>query len=409
MTSQTFLVSYSRINELTKKLEKIARRVQKLKLEGEVKFEVSDEVTFRTYRKVADEWVTCAATHPKAVKFPFRAVTVSGPTPRLEGWSFAGTLQHLTVDGVTTNILRTIRDGVPTGYRNASPSCDHCKVNRYRKDTYLVVNDDGAWKQVGRTCLQDFVGGKDPTDVVAMTTGLLQMISAAESASEGGVGRPGFDVTEFLYMVARATEFQGGFVSKGMARDRNLLSTADLALMWLAPKNASEEADRASVPLTEVLQAKVDEAIEIGFEKLNVLDNRNDYLHNLWVAVNQPVVTQKTAGLVASFLSWYERETGQAATAKLQMATSEHVGEVKGKVELTVTVESHRLVEGFYGAKLLHKMVDESGNVLVWWCSGKGDLEVGKTYRIKGTVKSHDEYNGIKQTTLLRVTGKEVK
>lgn len=412
MTSQTFLVSSSRIAELTKKLEKIARRVKKLKLEGEVQFEVGEEVVFRTFRKdVEGEWVPCEVNHPRAVKHPFQNVTVSGPTPRLEGWSFAGTLQHLTVDGFTTNLLRTIREGVPARYRNASPSCDHCKTNRNRKDTYLVVNDEGEWKQVGRSCLQDFVGGKDPADVVAMTSNLLRMIALVASESEGGVGGRayGYELSQFLYMVARAMDFQGGFVSKGMARDRNLMSTADLALRWLDPKNHREEAERNSIPLTEELRAQVDEAIETGVDMLNDLDNRNDYLHNLWVVMNQPVVTWKTAGLAASFLPWFQRETGRAATAKLQKATSEHVGEVKGKVELTVTVESHKLVEGFYGTKLLHKMVDESGNVLVWWCSGKGDLEVGKTYRIKGTVKSHDEYNGVKQTTLLRVTGKEVK
>ena len=409
MTSQTFLVSTARLPELTKKLEKIARRVKKLKLEGEVKFEVAEEVEFRTFRKMEDEWIPCEENHPKAVKFPFQNVTVSGPTPRLAGWTFAGTLQHLTVDGSTTNILRTLRE-VPHGYRNVSPSCDHCKVNRYRKDTYLVVNESDEWKQVGRTCLQDFVGGKDPVDTVAMTTALLKMIRLVESDSESGVGNPsGFNLTQFLYTVARATAFQGGFISKGMARDRNLLSTADLAMMWLNPKNHSEEVDRDSSPLTETLQAKVDEAVETGVDMLNDMDNRNDYLHNLWVVMSQPVVTSRTAGLVASFLSWFERETGKAAVAKFQKAASEFVGEVKGKVELTVTVENVKVIDGFYGTKLLHKMVDESGNVLVWWCSGKGDLEVGKTYHIKATVKSHEEYNGIKQTTLLRVTGKEVK
>src|SRR5690606_23833824 len=99
MTPQTFLVSSARITELTKKLTKIAKRVEKLNIDGEVKFEVSSEVTFKTYRKVEDEWVPCEENHPNRVKFPFQAVTVSGPTPRLGGWSFAGTLQHLTVDG----------------------------------------------------------------------------------------------------------------------------------------------------------------------------------------------------------------------------------------------------------------------------------------------------------------------
>ena len=404
MTSQTFLVSSSRIAELTKKLEKIARKVQKLNLEGEVSFSVDSEVVFKTYRKSEDEWVPCDPGYEFAVKFPFQNVTVSGPTPRLGGWTFAGTLQHLTVEGETTNILRTLRE-VPAHYRNATPACDHCNINRRRNDTYLVVNEAGEWKQVGRTCLQDFVGGKDPADVVAMLTGLLSMCASAESEGGFGGGISHFHLESFLLMVVRAMEFQGGFVSRSMARDRNLLSTSDLAMRWLFPKNREEEADRNSVPEKGAHRAKVDEILEFGMEMLDNAD-RNDYLHNLWVAMNQPVVTHRTAGIVASVFSWYDRETGKAAVAKHQKAVSDYVGEVKGKVELSVTVESVKLIDGFYGAKLLHKMVDTEGNVLVWWCSGKGDLEVGKTYNVKASVKSHEEYNGVKQTTLLRVTTK---
>ena len=46
-------------------------------------------------------------------------------------------------------------------------------------------------------------------------------------------------------------------------------------------------------------------------------------------------------------------------------------------------------------------MKDDSGNVAIWFTSA-GDMEVGKTYRIKGTIKEHSEYKEIKQTILSR-------
>jgi hypothetical protein len=48
-------------------------------------------------------------------------------------------------------------------------------------------------------------------------------------------------------------------------------------------------------------------------------------------------------------------------------------------------------------------MVDEAGHSFTWFCSGK-PLEEGKVYEVKATVKKHDEYKGVKQTIVNRVT-----
>jgi hypothetical protein len=56
---------------------------------------------------------------------------------------------------------------------------------------------------------------------------------------------------------------------------------------------------------------------------------------------------------------------------------------------------------------------DENGNVIVWFATGgntvevgtegvRAPLEIGRTYQIKGTVKKHEEYFGVKQTCLTR-------
>jgi hypothetical protein len=47
-------------------------------------------------------------------------------------------------------------------------------------------------------------------------------------------------------------------------------------------------------------------------------------------------------------------------------------------------------------------MEDDKGNQFKWFASKYSGMEVGKTYKIRGTVKAHDEYQGRKQTALTR-------
>lgn len=56
----------------------------------------------------------------------------------------------------------------------------------------------------------------------------------------------------------------------------------------------------------------------------------------------------------------------------------------------------------YYGElNFIYKFKDQNDNTIIWKTSNK-DLEEGKTYRIKGTIKEHSEYDGDKQTVLTR-------
>lgn len=56
----------------------------------------------------------------------------------------------------------------------------------------------------------------------------------------------------------------------------------------------------------------------------------------------------------------------------------------------------------------MYSFTDETGNVIVWWASSRPrdnkseELRIGSTYTFDGTVKGHDEYNGLKQTKVNR-------
>ena len=72
----------------------------------------------------------------------------------VNGWKFIASVEH-TEKG---NIIRAACNiEVPERYYTSSPICEHCKSKRFRKDTYIVMNEEtGEFKQVGKSCLMDF-------------------------------------------------------------------------------------------------------------------------------------------------------------------------------------------------------------------------------------------------------------
>jgi len=97
------------------------------------------------------------------------------------------------------------------------------------------------------------------------------------------------------------------------------------------------------------------------------------------------------------------KEIADAAKAKLEPEShSEYVGEVKERLrDLKVTLTAVRSFDGFYGTSFIYTF-EYGEDVLVWMTSSCKDIEVGDELFLTGTVKSHDEYKGVKQTKLSR-------
>ena len=83
-----------------------------------------------------------------------------------------------------------------------------------------------------------------------------------------------------------------------------------------------------------------------------------------------------------------------------------YVGNIGDKINIQVTYKGYHTFETFYTyngvLNYIYKFEDENGNVLIWKTASSKDFEEGKSYMIKGTVKNHTEYKGIRQTNLTR-------
>lgn len=409
-------------DQLQYRIEKLAKRARKLgvpepsiKIVGESKKMVHAEV----------ECIPpCTNSNHKFERTFFHVVPI-GEAPKLAGWIFVGTLEHEYDEEqkFVGTILRTVPGHtMPVEYRVKEAWCDHCKLSRFRKDTYIVVSEiDGSTKQVGHQCVRDFLGGISPEQLAQRMQAIYMMLGALEESQEyhGPRGEHTWSQKDWFEFVAAVTR-RFGYMSRkavDMANERDgsyLQSTATLAHTHMFPsidqlKLAKEGKWEHITPTEEdkkMAQTVMDWAQTEFADKQGEL---SDYEHNVQIALLTGVCKRRTMGILASVFGSYVRKLEKEARDKVyqtqlvqRQAASNYVGELKKRMELTVTIVKVFNTETQYGTMKIMKMVDESGNELTWFSSA-GELQVGKKYVVKATPTKHEEYKGVKQTVVNRV------
>lgn len=370
--NRTFRIANQYMAYLTEKLDKMNRKA--------IKFGCSPIKLTEVSTEDVDDEETGAVTR-------YHIVTVEGETPVLAGWSFVATIQNVNEAGI---IIRAIPGKiVPEQYRNASQTCDHCGHNRRRNQTYLVQNvKTGEYRQVGSTCLQDFLGGEDPRNIAAyaeMLADIEEELGNTEKM-ESECGRNFFLLDVYLSWVCKVIE-EEGWLSRGKARDEMRTSTADRALNDMFPfgKYRPEKPTQRHVEQAET-------ALKWAEENLHGKDNLNDYLHNMKIVTSTRAIRFNMAGLAASLIPLWKRET----TPKTG-ENSQFIGKVGDKIQLTATCLGVTPIDSFYGVTYLFRFVTEDGNVITTFTKSLG-ISQGDKVEIRAKVKDHKEYKGIKQT-----------
>ncbi|MCP4544260.1 MAG: hypothetical protein GY832_44675 [Chloroflexi bacterium] len=373
------------LGPLQKKIEQLARRAAKLG-SPDIRMEI-----LKDYEDIENDDGTVTRLY---------LVSVTGKAPRLNGWRFVAKLQHLDDGTAQGNIVRTVPgESVPERFRTVDPWCDHCNMNRNRKDTFVVTKND-EYKQVGSSCLSDFTGHQSP-DAAAQTAEYL--IQADELCNEagnddwlGGGGRGGpflIQIETYLAYVSADARLNGWIPRDQMG------STADCALS--AMLNQGKNGHTSNLEPIERDWQKAQKALAWAREELATHDRLSDYEWNLVRVCESDVIEASWIGYAASLIPAYTREMNRQAEQESQ-AKSQHVSTVGQRQhfdELTVTTIIP--IDGRYGVTNLHKFRDPAGNVLVWFASN-AELEHALTYTGKATVKAHDEYQNVRQTVLTR-------
>jgi hypothetical protein len=375
-----FLIPEANQTGFISEICRLSRRAVKLG------FAAFSPVLLTTSERTKDEW-TYRVFHYQ----------LDAAVPRINGWTFVATIDHSNEGGNLIRFVPNTGIDLPTSYRAASPICEHCNVNRFRRDTFVLhCAETGVFKQVGRTCLKDFFG-HDPM-AVAKYAEILSYANECGGAMEEfdfATGRNHIFLRDYLAHVATMIR-ENGWISRKKANEEGCASTADLALT-----NMLSRGSRHYVEVTAEDRAIVEQAIEWG-SNLSNKHNLSDYEHNVVVVVGSSVVSLKSIGIAASVIGVYlmnrDREAQREAAAAAGGA-SEFYGIVGERIRnASVTVTGAFPINTSMGVLYIYTFAMGAA-VLKWFTSDK-NMNVGDTITISGTIKEHATYNGVKQTNL---------
>jgi hypothetical protein len=423
--NKTYSIPDSNLPALKTKIEKLARKAEKLGL-GQITLDITGHHDQGFCRNREGDTVKCDLEHATSV-VRYHHVEIEGETPHLAGWEFCATLQHLVADGEVINMLRTSPTFVgelPAKFRTASPeNCDHCqKVIKSRKETFIVRDGTGQFKQVGRNCTQDFLGGKDPHDVAKYLELLIRASEEAEGSGEfsGGSQDSFWNLSLVLALAATCCRIDGWVSRKAyqIAVERSggemavAPATADSVKTILSPPPRESKAfadwrkfEQEHRP-TEADIKLAEEALEYARETLTGRENLSDYEHNLYVATTQSMIPWKLMGICCSLVPFYTKEVSRRSQNS-DLEKSQHFGLDCKRLDVYATLHKATNTEGFYGTTYILKFVTREGNVMTWFSStspGALKLEIGKEVRMSVTPKGHKEFKGIKETQVSRCT-----
>lgn len=410
----TYNIPEQNLESLKQKIAKLSRRAERLH-QGAITLTVIGEHMQEYTEHYDDGGVKPVKRFRKIFE-----VQVSGPTPKINGWSFIAVLQPVTSeDGQQLgNLLRAVPGveiTIPEKFRNASQECEHCHTARRRNETFVLRSDAGDFKQVGRQCLRDFLGHQSPEALAEFAQVLIDAADLARVAEDdsfgGGRVVERYEAEEFLALAA-ATIRLYGFRSRKTAEMNNSQSTSALIGEWLFASPAARDKFK---PRIVVEDADKQQAAEV-YGWLQSLQERdttgNDYMYNLSLLGQGATFTSRNFGLATSAVSTWAREMEREINRKKRMqddAKSEYVGEVGKPLVFTATLTYTMDLEGNYGVTTLYKFKTAEGNVLVYMASRKvviagKNLEQGQTVTLKGTVKKQeprtDKYGTVKQTVV---------
>ena len=387
---------------LEKKFAQMARRARKLDTGGFSIRVVGEGEPRREQLPWSDKWI----------KVPTLIVEVTGESPTIRGWKLGATISpqgngESLVKGVpgVTLPAESVKQ-----WRENPYQCEHCRMDRRRKDTFALYNvETGAWLQIGRNCLADFLE-VDPAGLIAYADfrGRADDLVGEEPEFGCGGSREEWsgDIRVFLEWVSAVSKAIG-WRSRTEARERmeEGTATSDVVLRVIHDKSPARFCrESLGLSMKELAEKADPDEAEKAMEWARTAGG-NDYLDNLGIACRQEGVTFETAGIVASAIPAYRRHLGREMERQAQAkqdSDSRHVGEEKQRLEFSGTVEMVREFESEWGVRTMVKFRSE-GNVLIWWASGCPDwIKQGETVRFKGTVKKHDDFRGVAQTVLSR-------
>jgi len=385
---------------LTEQIEKLNKKAKKLGLDPIIMEEI------REYDKTIKR-TEYGYFMERQFKVRFVEVRVTGKSPKFEGWTFVAAIEH---DKASKNLIKCI-PGIELDhkYRDAPPDCHHCNTNRWRKKTFVCRHDDGKEIQVGSTCVKDFLGHKSPESIAwqcEMLGSIREMFYNPDHGDEFKCPKSAIriPIRELLEVTAQSIR-EHGWISKSKVMERPDLyefSTADDVMELLFPlpmKPSLIDIQRQDAILAYGAMQWASALRPDSSGKFS------DYFYNISVLANESSIGIPEIGLAASIVGVWKNKRDKEKLEKGPKKLNEHFGEIKKRYDLELTVKTISGFDGEWGYTTIYKMEDKDLRRFSWFSTSyKIKLHEGETYKLKATIKGHNEWKGTKETMLTRAT-----
>lgn len=418
-TIPTYNLSY-----LTDKVAKLNKRAAKLGVEGFVvstspaePLIIRDELLGNIKRSI-----------------PQITVTITGNTPKIDGWDFVGTIDNLGDGQAIYNAIPGRGAGITSevvlaAYRHSS--CFHCGVNRVRKQSFVLAGTR-SFTIVGRSCLKDYMGHASAAQLIAMAKFMATLIATGD---ESGYGNGGFrtpdtydiqgiilrtlaEVKVYGYTSAKAAQAYNDKVDENESayngnhatawKDTTVQRVKSSYFPTFGKNNPFKEwkqeiekgADGRGI---KVILGKRDVAKAEAIVEWAKAQPNGDFMTNVKTLLTVGVCRMKHMGYIVGLVAYYNN-AHEPRPEYVEKVPSVHVGTIRDKIDAVGTVKLVRNCSSQWGTSLLVKIDTLEGNSISWFANGiMPDLSTGDMVTVKGTIKKHDDYNGFKTTVLTRV------
>lgn len=323
---------------------------------------------------------------------------LEGEPARYNGWRYLATAEW--INGALLLTARNDDDAeAGRGYKPTEGRCDHCHQKRARSRIVLVQHEDGAIRQVGTTCLKDFLGHEIGTGWHSPTDPLDELEQYA------GVGQPAYRVRHILTLALAVTGLMKGYRNVHLPP-----STADMvrtALRYRAGVRDAQMFDETVAP-PATFAARCAEA-EANVPAL--IDLIRGLSPGPWADNLKALVSDGPDGwvadrhlnlLISASAAWVREQEKAAAAAAAPTVTEARYAENKTRIEMPeATITAVRGFDTQWGFTNVYVWLHD-GHRFEWLTSVDLPLEVGDTVAIKGTVKGVNEFNGQISTVMTR-------
>jgi hypothetical protein len=112
-------------------------------------------------------------------------------------------------------------------------------------------------------------------------------------------------------------------------------------------------------------------------------------------------ISERQVAFVRGLLDRIPARAAKLEAFQAKRAASQHVGTVGERRTFTATIKAVKEIETAYGLSTF-TVLAQGDDTIIWFGRGFGNVGKGDVIVFKGTIKSHDEKNGERQTKVTR-------